>query len=173
MDLTGKRRWQDNVLIHTFPNGASLFQCGLSELLEPGWPTDVGLVVMAAHDVKNTVSSCAVETFDAAMNDTFDPPHEEALQIWTKANRAADRAKLVLDSGKSVISCCAWGYSRSALVAGLILVRYGFTPLDAIMLTRTMRGPFSFNNPAFVGMLMRDGPVSSCKNCGHIIRISE
>lgn len=173
MDITGQRRWVDNVLLHTFPNGASLFQCGLHELMQPGWPSNIGLVIMAAHEVKATIQSCVAETFDAAMNDAFDPPEAEARDIWDKANRAADRGKAVLDSGRSVISCCAMGQSRSALVAGLILVRCGVPWWDAIMLTRTMRGPFSFNNPAFVGMIARNGPVSKCKNCGHTIRITE
>jgi hypothetical protein len=173
VDTTGQRRWIDNVLIHAFPNGASLFQCGLAELMQPGWPANIGLVVMAAHEVKATIQSCVTETFDAAMNDAFDPPEDEAQAIWDLANKAADRGKAVLDSGRSVVSCCAMGHNRSALISGLILVRCGVPWRNAIDLTRHMRGPLSFNNPTFVGMVARNGPVSKCKNCGSHVRITE
>jgi len=172
VDFTGQR-WWENVLIRTFPNGASLYQCGLNELMQPGWPANTGLVIMAAHEVKASVQSCAVELFDAAMNDLLDPDASQADDIWGKANRAADRGKAILDSGKSVISCCAMGHNRSALISGLILARCGVQPLESIHLIRTMRGPLAFNNPAFVGMVARNGPMSRCKNCGHSVRIAE
>lgn len=162
------------VLLRTFPNNASLFQCGIAELMQSGWPTaSIGLVIMAAPEVKATIQSCIAETFDATMQDLLDPTAEQAHDIWDKANRAADRAKAVLDGGQSVISCCAMGHNRSALVSALILSRYGVGWLDAVNTVRIARGPLSFNNFAFVGMVARNGPTSTCKSCGNRVRITD
>ena len=60
-----------------------------------------------------------------------------------------------VNQGPTLVHCQV-GLNRSALVAGLVLVRhYGMAPVDAIAMLRKERGPAVLCNPAFEQWLLR------------------
>src|SRR5450631_3338240 len=98
MDLTGTNRWSDNVLIMTFSNGASLYQSGVKELTESGWPAEnIGLLIALAEEVITANPKPKVaEVHAAVIKDEINPTLEQAEAIWLAANTAAELGVSVL-----------------------------------------------------------------------------
>ncbi|HEU5179463.1 MAG TPA: dual specificity protein phosphatase family protein [Candidatus Polarisedimenticolia bacterium] len=73
------------------------------------------------------------------------PIFDEELPNLDKLNAVADMAAGLIRSGHRVLSHCGMGYNRSALVAGLILVRLGVPGTDAVTRLRSCRPGVLFN----------------------------
>ena len=91
------------------------------------------------------------------------PIFDEDLPNLAKLNAIADMAAGVIRSGHRVLSHCGMGFNRSALVAGLILVRLGVAGPDAVARLRTCRPGVLFNE-VFAAHLESLGPL------GHLPR---
>ena len=80
------------------------------------------------------------------MSSTCDfPIYDEGLPNLAKLNAIADLAAGLIRSGHRVLSHCGMGFNRSALVAGLILVRLGIPGPDAVCRLRGCRPGALFN----------------------------
>src|SRR5262245_57207028 len=73
------------------------------------------------------------------------PIYDEELPNLAKLNAIADMGARLIRSGHRVLSHCGMGYNRSALVAGLILVRLGVPGSDAVNRLRSCRPGVLFN----------------------------
>ena len=73
------------------------------------------------------------------------PIYDEGLPNLAKLNAIADLAAGLIRSGHRVLSHCGMGFNRSALVAGLILVRLGIPGPDAVCRLRSCRPGALFN----------------------------
>lgn len=73
------------------------------------------------------------------------PIYDEELPNLAKLNAIADMAAGLIRSGHRVLSHCGMGFNRSALVAGLILVRLGLSGHDAVCRLRGCRPGALFN----------------------------
>src|SRR5258705_13902878 len=73
------------------------------------------------------------------------PIYDEDLPNLAKLNAVADLGAGLIQSGHRVLSHCGMGFNRSALVAGLILLRLGMTGPEAIQRLRGRRPGALFN----------------------------
>jgi hypothetical protein len=73
------------------------------------------------------------------------PIFDEDLPNLAKLNAVADMGAGLIRSGHRVLSHCGMGYNRSALVAGLILVRLGVPGSVAVSRLRSCRPGALFN----------------------------
>jgi hypothetical protein len=73
------------------------------------------------------------------------PIFDEELPNLDKLNGIADLGAALIRSGHRVLSHCGMGFNRSALVAGLILVRLGVSGPDAVDRLRSCRPGVLFN----------------------------
>lgn len=88
-------------------------------------------------------------TYEAwEMFDSQEVPKDEIL------HEIAERVLERMDSGRTLVHCQA-GLNRSGLICGLVLVKIGFTPSDAIKLLRAKRSPMVLCNMEFEAWLRR------------------
>lgn len=73
------------------------------------------------------------------------PIYDEGLPNLAKLNAIADMGAGLIASGHHVLSHCGMGFNRSALVAGLILVRLGLPGPAAVDRLRGRRPGALFN----------------------------
>ena len=73
------------------------------------------------------------------------PIYDEELPNLAKLNAVADLAAGLIRSGHRVLSHCGMGFNRSALVAGLVLLRLGMTGPEAVQRLRSRRQGALFN----------------------------
>ena len=73
------------------------------------------------------------------------PIFDEDLPNLAKLNAVADLGAALIRTGHRVLSHCGMGFNRSALVAGLILLRLGVSGPDAIRRLRACRPGALFN----------------------------
>jgi protein-tyrosine phosphatase len=73
------------------------------------------------------------------------PIFDEDLPSLTKLNAVADLGAALVRSGHRVLSHCGMGFNRSALVAGLILLRLGVSGPEAVRRLRACRPGALFN----------------------------
>lgn len=70
---------------------------------------------------------------------------------------AAQTVAALLDHGKKVLVTCQMGLNRSGLIVADTLLRTTtMSPVQAIRLIRSRRGPLALSNPAFVHALVTD-----------------
>ena len=74
------------------------------------------------------------------------PIFDEDLPNLAKLNAVADLGAALIRSGHRVLSHCGMGFNRSALVAGLILLRLGVSGPDAVERLRACRPGALFND---------------------------
>lgn len=74
------------------------------------------------------------------------PIFDEDLPNLAKLNAVADLGASLIRSGHRVLSHCGMGFNRSALVAGLILLRMGVSGPEAIRRLRACRPGALFND---------------------------
>src|SRR6185369_10980544 len=74
------------------------------------------------------------------------PIYDEELPNLAKLNAVADLAAGLIRSGHRVLSHCGMGFNRSALVAGLILLRLGMSGPEAVRRLRGCRPGALFND---------------------------
>jgi protein-tyrosine phosphatase len=73
------------------------------------------------------------------------PIYDEELPNLSKLEAVADLGASLVRSGHRVLSHCGMGFNRSALVAGLILVRLGSSGPEAVQRLRRRRQGVLFN----------------------------
>lgn len=67
-------------------------------------------------------------------------------------------------NGKRVLIRCQAGLNRSSLITALVLIKDGYTALEAIELIRTKRSEHALFNPAFARWLVDNDPHEWLKN---------
>jgi len=85
------------------------------------------------------------------------PIFDEDLPNLSKLNAVADLGAALIRSGQRVLSHCGMGFNRSALVAGLILMRLGVNGPDAVQRLRACR-PGALFNEIFAAHLQSCAP---------------
>src|SRR4051812_46001433 len=73
------------------------------------------------------------------------PIFDEDLPNLSKLNAVADLGAGLIKAGQRVLSHCGMGFNRSALVAGLILLRLGVSGPEAVQRLRACRPGALFN----------------------------
>ena len=73
------------------------------------------------------------------------PIFDEDLPDLARLDAVAMLGTRLLESGQRVLSHCGMGFNRSALVAGMILVRRGMKGADAVVRIRSRRPGALFN----------------------------
>ncbi len=73
------------------------------------------------------------------------PIFDEDLPNLSKLNAIADLGAALVKDGHRVLSHCGMGFNRSALVAGLILLRLGVSGPEAVRRLRSCRPGALFN----------------------------
>lgn len=74
------------------------------------------------------------------------PIYDEDLPNLDKLHAIVDLGASLVERGHKVLSHCRMGFNRSALVAGLILVKLGMSGPDAMALMRSQRPGALFND---------------------------
>ena len=69
-------------------------------------------------------------------------------------NKIAEWAYQEFNSGKKIGIRCQLGINRSSYVAGKLLLKLGYAPVDAIALIRRKRSPFALSNKHFEEALL-------------------
>lgn len=86
-----------------------------------------------------------VPTLPNHMLYVYFPIFDEDLPDLARLDAVATLGTRLLESGQRVLSHCGMGFNRSALVAGLILVRRGMKGADAVARIRARRPGALFN----------------------------
>ncbi len=86
-----------------------------------------------------------VPTLPNHMLYVYFPIFDEDLPDLARLDAVATLGTRLLESGQRVLSHCGMGFNRSALVAGLILVRRGMKGADAVVRIRSRRPGALFN----------------------------
>lgn len=86
-----------------------------------------------------------VPTLPNHMLYVYFPIFDEDLPDLARLDAVATLGTRLLESGQRVLSHCGMGFNRSALVAGLILVRRGMKGVDAVSRIRSRRPGALFN----------------------------
>jgi protein-tyrosine phosphatase len=73
------------------------------------------------------------------------PIFDEDLPDLARLDAVCSLGTRLLESGQKVLSHCGMGFNRSALVAGMILVRRGLTGREAVARIRARRPGALFN----------------------------
>ncbi|MBL9077825.1 MAG: dual specificity protein phosphatase family protein [Planctomycetes bacterium] len=84
------------------------------------------------------------------------PIHDGDLPNLERLHAVADLGAALVAQGHRVLSHCGMGLNRSALVAGLILIRGGLSPRRAVEQLRERR-PGALFNDAFARYLLERG----------------
>jgi len=71
----------------------------------------------------------------------------------TRLNAIADYVSACMDEGKTLVHCQA-GLNRSGLISALTLIRWGYSPEDAITLLRAKRHDLVLCNETFEAWLL-------------------
>lgn len=88
------------------------------------WAPLEALGIDTVIDLEGGLDQCIPSVHNHILYIYF-PIFDEELPNLAKLNAVADMAAGLIRSGHRVLSHCGMGYNRSALVAGLILVRLG------------------------------------------------
>lgn len=114
--------------------------------LDDDWQTVFSLYKWERYDLGPSTRRVEVEMYDKG-----EIPDEDQLHLLAEAVNAA------LDAGGKVLVHCQAGLNRSNLVAGLTLIKRGWTPEDAIAILRERRSPMVLCNRAFSRWLVTQG----------------
>ncbi|HEY1249634.1 MAG TPA: hypothetical protein VGH97_00505 [Thermoanaerobaculia bacterium] len=95
-------------------------------------------------DLEGDIDHCIPTVPNQALYVYF-PIYDEELPNLGRLNAVADMGAELIRSGHRVLSHCGMGFNRSALVAGLVLVRLGMTGPEAIQRLRGCRPGALFN----------------------------
>jgi protein-tyrosine phosphatase len=102
-------------------------------------------------DLEGDVDHC-IPTVPNHVLYVYFPIYDEELPDLAKLDAVADMGAGLIRSGHRVLSHCGMGFNRSALVAGLILLRQGMSGPDAVRRLRGCR-PGALFNSVFAGHL--------------------
>jgi len=84
--------------------------------------------------------------------------HKPTAQETVLVKQTAKDVERHVRAGRHTLVTCQMGLNRSALVAGLAMVRLGVKPADAIRAIRSVRGPDALCNKDFEQMIVRYRP---------------
>ena len=96
-------------------------------------------------DLEGGVDHC-IPTVPNHVLYVYFPIYDEDLPNLAKLNAVADMGAGLIRSGHRVLSHCGMGFNRSALVAGLILLRLGMSGSEAVRRLRGCRPGALFND---------------------------
>ena len=96
-------------------------------------------------DLEGDVDHC-IPTVPNHVLYVYFPIYDEGLPDLAKLDAVADMGAGLIRSGHRVLSHCGMGFNRSALVAGLILLRQGMSGPDAVRRLRGRRPGALFNS---------------------------
>ena len=96
-------------------------------------------------DLEGEVDHC-IPTVPNHVLYVYFPIYDEDLPNLAKLNAVADMGAGLIRSGHRVLSHCGMGFNRSALVAGLILLRLGMSGSEAVRRLRGCRPGALFND---------------------------
>src|SRR5689334_22602111 len=96
-------------------------------------------------DLEGDVDHC-IPTVPNHVLYVYFPIYDEGLPDLAKLDAVADMGAGLIRSGHRVLSHCGMGFNRSALVAGLILLRQGMSGTDAVRRLRGCRPGALFNS---------------------------
>ena len=96
-------------------------------------------------DLEGDVDHC-IPTVPNHVLYVYFPIYDEELPNLAKLNAVADMGAGLIRSGHRVLAHCGMGFNRSALVAGLILLRLGVSGPDAVLRLRSCRPGALFNS---------------------------
>ncbi len=119
--------------------GALFFSPALTD-----WAPLEALGIDTVIDLEGGLDHC-IPTVPNHVLYVYFPIYDEELPNLAKLNAIADLAAGLIQSGHRVLSHCGMGFNRSALVAGLILVRLGLPGPDAVNRLRGCRPGALFN----------------------------
>src|SRR5215813_12042519 len=112
-------------------------------------------------DLEGDVDRC-IPTVPNEVLYVYFPIYDEELPNLAKLNAVADMGAVLIRSGHRVLSHCGMGFNRSALVAGLVLLRLGMTGPEAVRRLRGRR-PGALFNKIFAAHLESLGASSAAK----------
>jgi hypothetical protein len=110
-------------------------------------------------DLEGDIDHC-IPTVPNQVLYIYFPIYDEELPNLAKLNGVADIGAGLIRSGHRVLSHCGMGFNRSALVAGLILLRLGMTGCEAVQRLRGCR-PGALFNQVFAAHLESCGGSST------------
>ena len=110
-----------------------------------GWAPLQELGIDTVIDLEGDVDHC-IPTVPNHVLYVYFPIYDEDLPNLAKLNAVADMAAGLIRSGHRVLSHCGMGFNRSALVAGLILLRLGMSGSEAVRRLRGCRPGALFND---------------------------
>jgi hypothetical protein len=119
--------------------GALFFSPALTD-----WAPLAALGIDTVIDLEGGLDHC-IPTVPNHVLYVYFPIYDEELPNLAKLNAIADMAAGLIRSGHRVLSHCGMGFNRSALVAGLVLVRLGVSGPDAVARLRRCRPGALFN----------------------------
>lgn len=119
--------------------GALFFSPALTD-----WAPLAALGIDTVIDLEGGLDHC-IPTVPNHVLYVYFPIYDEELPNLAKINAIADMGAGLIRSGHRVLSHCGMGFNRSALVAGLILVRLGIPGRDAVCRLRNCRPGVLFN----------------------------
>ena len=156
-------------IIHGLWIGGHDFVRRVADDNESCCPNATGTNCDKAHIVTETRPSRMFEVIVSAYHRSgFEPdPPTEYYNVTFPDSRLDERAKtLALDaseliaervlSGKTVLSRCQAGLNRSSLMAGLAMVRLGFSGADAVQIIRARRSPWALCNDEYARFIEGD-----------------
>jgi hypothetical protein len=103
-------------------------------------------------DMEGGLDECIPTTPDRCLYIYF-PIFDEELPNLQRLDAVATLGASLVEAGQRVLSHCGMGFNRSALVAGRILHRLGFSGADAVARLRERR-PGALFNDVFAEHLM-------------------
>mgnify|MGYP002346089421 CR=1 FL=1 len=109
------------------------------------------MLVLCAREVQPVQVAFQGKVIRPAIDDAHLSKNEARRVLYASTKVAGELA-----AGGRVLSTCYMGWNRSALVAGLALLRLTrMKPGDVVVLVRRARGEDALSNPHFVEMLER------------------
>lgn len=117
--------------------------------LVPGPHEDIDVLVLAAAEYQPPASLFpGIEVIHAPLDD--DPTRPMREDEVTLAISTAGIVSQHLREGRRVLSTCAMGWNRSALIAAIAMHRvFGMTASEIVSRLRRARGPWALSNPNF------------------------
>lgn len=119
----------------------------------PGQHTGIDAIVFAALEYQPSAELFpGTEVLHIPLVDDSSRPLREDEIVAVL--RAADHVARWLREGRRVLSTCAMGLNRSAVIAALAMCEvYGMTSNEIVYRIRRARGPFALSNPNFEQLL--------------------
>jgi hypothetical protein len=130
----------------------------------PAWTPIDDRLILGAHPadtmppgvdvIVNVDSFCFYELPAGVVYLHFAYKDMQTIPDASELNAAADFVNALRSAGKTVFIHCRLGLDRSALLTGIVLVRDGRRPEDAVRIMRERRSPYVLINKTFERYLL-------------------